>query len=57
MSALHTHYKHGNDVLKKLYKKQQLEINTNNNYYNMFNQGFDNLYYYLFNWNIIAILE
>lgn len=49
MSALHTHYKHGNDVLKKLYQKQQLEINSNINYYNMFNQGFDNLYYYLFN--------
>lgn len=50
MSALYTHYKLGNDVLKKLSKKQQNEIKKELDYYNMFNQGFDNLYYYLFKW-------
>ena len=49
MPALYTHYKLGNDVLKKLNKDQQLIINSNIKYYNMYNQGFDNLYYH-FKW-------
>ena len=50
MPALHTHYKFGQDVLNKLNKKLQNNIKSNIGYYNMFNQGFDNLYYYLTNW-------
>lgn len=50
MPALYTHYKFGQDVLQKLNKNLQKEINENINYYNMFNQGFDNLYYSLKNW-------
>jgi len=50
MPALFTHYKFGQDVLKKLNKNLQKEIKNSIDYYNMFNQGFDNLYYH-FNWN------
>jgi len=50
MPTLYTHYKFGQDVLKKLNKNVQKEINNNINYYNMFNQGFDNLYYH-FRWH------
>jgi len=50
MPALHTHYKFGQDVLNKLNKQLQTNIKSNISYYNMFNQGFDNLYYYLINW-------
>ncbi|MBQ7031211.1 MAG: hypothetical protein IJN13_02410 [Bacilli bacterium] len=50
MPALHTHYKFGQDVLNKLNKQLQTNIKSNVSYYNMFNQGFDNLYYYLINW-------
>lgn len=50
MPALHTHYKFGQDVLNKLNKQLQTNIKINVSYYNMFNQGFDNLYYYLINW-------
>lgn len=50
MPALHTHYKFGQDVLNELNKSLQNDIKSNISYYNMFNQGFDNLYYYLFNW-------
>ncbi|MBE6156459.1 MAG: hypothetical protein E7161_01805 [Firmicutes bacterium] len=49
MPALYTHYEFGQRVLKKLNKKVQKEINKNISYYNMFNQGFDNLYYH-FRW-------
>jgi len=49
MSALYTHYKLGQDVLRKLNKKTQAGIKNNLEYYNMFNQGFDNLYYH-FKW-------
>lgn len=49
MPALYTHYKFGQDVLKKLNKNLQNNIKENIEYYNMFNQGFDNLYYY-FKW-------
>ena len=51
MPALYTHYTFGNSVLNNVNKKLQKEIKSNLNYYNMFNQGFDNLYYYLRKWN------
>jgi len=50
MPALYTHYKLGNEVLKKLNKKVKDEINGNISYYNMYNQGWDNLYYH-FKWS------
>ena len=50
MPALHTHYKFGHDVLEKLNNKQKKEIKSNISYYDMYNQGFDNLYYH-FKWN------
>ena len=50
MPALHTHYEFGQDVLNNLNKDVQESIKGNISYYNMFNQGFDNLYYYHFNW-------
>ena len=46
MPTVYTHYKFGKDVLHNLNKDLQKEINNNIEYYNMFNQGFDNLYYY-----------
>ena len=49
MSALYTHYQFGQDILNNLNKKIQKEIKANIEYYNMFNQGFDNLYYH-FRW-------
>ena len=51
MPALFTHYKLGQDVLNKLNKNQQKEINNNIKYYNMFCQGWDNLYYHFPKWN------
>ena len=51
MPAVYTHYLFGQKVLKKLNKTLQKEILENINYYNMFNQGFDNLYYYPFKWS------
>lgn len=50
MPALHTHYKFGQDVLKKVNHNIQKEINKEIDYYNVFNQGFDNLYYHI-KWN------
>ena len=53
MPALYTHYYFGQEVLQELEKKDNKiakEIKENINYYNIFNQGFDNLYYYLFKW-------
>ena len=50
MPALYTHYTFGNDVLSKLTKKDQEKIKENILYYNMFNQGFDNLFYD-YKWN------
>lgn len=49
MPTVYTHYKFGQDILNKLSKKQQTSIRENINYYNMYNQGFDNLYYH-FKW-------
>jgi len=46
MPALYTHYQLGQDVLNKLNKNLQKEIKSNVEYYNMFNQGWDNLYYH-----------
>ena len=51
MPALYTHYAFGNDVLNKVNKNLKEAIEKNKSYYNMFNQGFDNLYYYPFKWN------
>lgn len=51
MPALFTHYKLGQDVLTNLNKNIQKEINNNIKYYNMFCQGWDNLYYYFPKWN------
>ncbi len=53
MSALFTHYEYGKEVLNKLSDKQKDEINNNIDYYNMFNQGWDNLFYYLPKWHKI----
>lgn len=50
MPALYTHYKFGQDVLNNLDNNLKEKINKNIAYYNMFNQGFDNLYYY-FKWS------
>lgn len=50
MPALYTHYRLGLDVLNKLNEKEQKQIKSNIEYYNMYNQGFDNLYYH-FKWN------
>ena len=51
MPTLYMHYKFGKDVLNKLNKNTQKEIKKNIEYYNMYNQGFDNLYYYIFKWS------
>lgn len=44
MPALYTHYKFGKDILNKL--KFKNEITKDIKYYNMYNQGCDNLYYH-----------
>lgn len=49
MPALYTHYKFGQDVLNKLNENIKNNILKEIKYYNMFNQGFDNLYYH-FKW-------
>ena len=49
MPALFTHYKFGQDVMSNLDEDIKKSINDNINFYNMFNQGFDNLYYH-FKW-------
>ena len=51
MPTLYFHYKFGHNVLDNLSKKQQQSINSNIKYFDMFNQGFDNLYYYPYKWN------
>ena len=51
MPALFTHYKFGQDVLKNVNSKLSNDISSSIHYYNMFNQGFDNLYYYPIKWN------
>lgn len=50
MPALYTHYKFGQDVLNNLNFNLKENIKKNIEYYNMFNQGFDNLYYH-FKWS------
>ncbi len=50
MPAVYTHYLFGQKVLEKANKNLKNEIEKNLNYYNMFNQGFDNLYYYPLKW-------
>lgn len=50
MPAVYTHYIFGQNVLSKINKKIKNEIEKNIKYYNMYNQGFDNLYYYPFKW-------
>lgn len=56
MPALYTHYVFGQDVLNNLDKNIQKDIKDNITYYNMFNQGFDNLYYYHYKWNFYKTL-
>ena len=51
MPTLYTHYNFGLKVLNKVNKKLNKEINNNIKYYNIFNQGYDNLFYYLPKWN------
>lgn len=51
MPALFTHYKLGQDVLKNTNKIIKKDIEDNIEYYNMFNQGWDNLYYHFPKWN------
>ena len=51
MPALFTHYKLGQDVLNNTKKEIKDEIQTNIKYYNMFNQGWDNLYYHFPKWD------
>jgi hypothetical protein len=50
MPALFTHYKFGLDVYNNLSQKIKDDIMPSMPYYNMFNQGFDNLYYYPIKW-------
>lgn len=49
MPALYTHYKFGQDVLNKVRKNLRKSINGNICCYNIWNQGWDNLYYHI-NW-------
>lgn len=49
MPTMYTHYKFGNDVLNKLSNDIQGDIKRYEKYYAMFNQGFDNLFYYHLN--------
>ncbi len=51
MPTLYTHYYFGKEVLNNLNIKLQKNINKEIKYYDMFNQGFDNLYYYHKNWS------
>ena len=51
MPALFTHYEYGQEVLMKLDKSISDSIKSSVEYYNMFNQGWDNLFYYLPRWN------
>lgn len=50
MPAMYTHYEFGRYVLDNLNKDIKKTISKNLDYYDMFNQGFDNLYYYLPKW-------
>lgn len=51
MPALFSHYRLGQDVLKNTNKTIRNDINSNIKYYNMYNQGWDNLYYHFPKWN------
>lgn len=51
MPTLYFHYKFGHNILDNLSKDEQESINSNIKYFDMFNQGFDNLFYYPFKWN------
>lgn len=48
MPSIYTHYKFGIDVLAKLDKNTQNLIRPKKDYYYIFNQSFDTLYYYNF---------
>ena len=50
MATIYTHYKFGQDTINLLSSELQNKINKEITYYNIFNQGFDNLYYYHKNW-------
>ena len=51
MPALFSHYRLGQDVLKNTNKTIKNDITSNIKYYNMYNQGWDNLYYHFSKWN------
>ncbi len=51
MPTLYVHYKFGREILTKLPDNIQELLINKLSYYDMFNQGFDNLYYYHKNWN------
>lgn len=51
MPALFTHFEFGRDLLEKLDSNISNSIKSNIMYYDMFNQGWDNLFYYLPKWN------
>ena len=51
MPTLFTHYKLGNDILNKLDNKISNNINDNKYIYDIFNQGWDNLFFYPFKWS------
>ncbi len=51
MPTVYTHYKFGQDVLSQVNKKLNQSINQEISYYNMFNQGWDNLFYYHLKWS------
>jgi len=48
MPSIYTHYAFALDVKKRLSKEIQKQINNKLDYYIMFSQSFDNLYYYNF---------
>ena len=51
MPALFTHYELSKRILNNLNTNIQKEINKDIVYYNIFNQGWDNLFYYPYRWN------
>ncbi len=51
MPSLYTHYLFGQKILKKINSSLKEDITGKIKYYNMYNQGFDNLYYYHKNWS------
>ena len=50
MPTLFTHHKIGDETYKKLNKNLKKEIENSRKYYDMFNQGWDNLFFYPYKW-------